>query len=225
MASSPPYPTHDTVVGTTVDQVSSRDNVERIRKIRVLQSMAGIQITTGIILSAMGGTAIVLECYWSRIGNPLWSGICFFMVAGLIGSVSTASGKHCGITLYSVWSALSAVCAAQLVGLAIYATTQELEFLCYPSIDSFTLCTYVREARIGINVCISLVGIVALLASLAASCVSCSVPPPRTTRIVVQAGPNMMEAGSPLPSFSTYHVPDTEAPKPYGDEQPPPYSA
>eukprot|EP00057_Strongylocentrotus_purpuratus_P022147 XP_011676621.1 PREDICTED: uncharacterized protein LOC580602 [Strongylocentrotus purpuratus] len=136
------YPA-DPVLTTTVEHVNTQENRARNNKIKVLQSMAGIQIVTGIICSAMGGTAMVLECYLSRIGDPIWSGLLFFMVAGIAGSAGTATGKQCGITFYAVWSSLSAACAAQLFGISVYAASQELELLCYPGIDTYKLCTYV----------------------------------------------------------------------------------
>ncbi|XP_054752509.2 uncharacterized protein LOC129258224 isoform X2 [Lytechinus pictus] len=218
----------DPVLSTTVEHVNIQENRSRNNKIKILQSMAGIQIVTGIICSAMGGTAMVLECYLSRIGDPIWSGLLFFLVAGIAGSAGTATGKQCGITFYAVWSSLSAACAAQLFGFSVYAASQELEFLCYPGIDYYKVCTYVIEARVGINVCISIISFIALIACLTASCMSCALPAPQTTRIIVQATPaaaaTMESAPTSYPNPNAQYVP-MDSSKPYGTVEPPPYSA
>ncbi|XP_071495514.1 uncharacterized protein [Diadema antillarum] len=152
----------------------------------------------GILISGLGGTAIVFECFWSYIGNAIWSGVVFFIVTGAIGSAST-SGQN-KLTAYAFLSGLSGACAAQLLGLSIFAAIQELELICQPGINYAIICTYIIESRIGVDATIAALSFITLIASLTASCLSCSVPPPITTTIVVQGRTSV----APLPTAPAY---------------------
>ncbi|XP_038052130.1 uncharacterized protein LOC119724902 [Patiria miniata] len=83
------------------------------------------QVTCGVLAVAIGIAAIVLECRLSYVSSPIWSGIGFFVVAGILGIASAANQNNCVIVGHLVMSILASLAAFQMMIMLIIAALTE----------------------------------------------------------------------------------------------------
>ncbi|XP_038070856.1 membrane-spanning 4-domains subfamily A member 8-like [Patiria miniata] len=125
---------------------------------------AHLQIICGILSVMLGIIAIVIESEDAYIGAPIWTGIFFFMSAGLTGEFAAKKRQNCLITGYLVLSILSAVAAFQLLSLMASFTAWE-----FGALYSSTLL----RGRVAVDALTAVIALLELGVSIVASVISC----------------------------------------------------
>ncbi|XP_071804333.1 uncharacterized protein [Asterias amurensis] len=171
-----------------------------------------IQVVCGVVSVAIGIAAIVLGCSIAEVGSPIWSGICFFIVAGILGIASAGNQNSCAIVAHLVMSILASLAAFQLMIILIVAALTET-FYCgsYFYSDYYNDCSswYGRIIVDSIGCIVALIEFVVAIVAAAICCRgSCGYGTVATQQTVVH-----------------YHVPNQgnvmtimTSPQPYGQQ-------
>ncbi|XP_072027361.1 uncharacterized protein [Amphiura filiformis] len=76
---------------------------------------ATLQLISAALVVAFGVMAILALCIRAIDGLSIWTGLAFFMVAGILGRVAVRKKNNCTIIAYMVLSILSALASSSLV--------------------------------------------------------------------------------------------------------------
>ncbi|XP_022091683.1 membrane-spanning 4-domains subfamily A member 8-like [Acanthaster planci] len=137
---------------------------------------AHLQIICGALSVILGIIAILIESEDAYIGAPIWTGIFFFMSAGLTGEFAAKKRHNCLITGYLVLSVLSSVAAFQLLSLMASFTAWEFG----------TFYSSRIRARVAVDALTAVVALLELGISIVAAVISC-----RGTCCQTASGPSM----------------------------------
>ncbi len=209
-----------------------------------LQITGYMQTVLGILAVLFGIVHIIMRSYLSFIGTPIWTGICFFIVAGILGIAAgrkRASGVVVGYMVMSILSSLAAFgVLSQMAGTITYDS-----HICpdhyysngfYPYSYSSYRCSTSRSARVGVDVCILLIGLAEFIISIVGASFTCCGlyynSPPRPM-VTYQSNPQQIVVGAPpqgvfYPTGATVAYPNqvvlqpAQSYQPQGQFQPPP---
>ncbi|XP_033640152.1 uncharacterized protein LOC117300600 [Asterias rubens] len=129
-----------------------------------------IQVVCGVVSVAIGIAAIVLGCSIAAVGSPIWSGICFFIVAGILGIASAGNQNSCAIVAHLVMSILASLAAFQLMIILIIAALTET-FYC-GSYFYYNDCSS-RYGRIIVDSIGCIVALIEFVVAIVAAAICC----------------------------------------------------
>ncbi len=152
-----------------------------------------MQVVLGCLAVLFGIISIVVRTYLFFVGTPIWSGICFFVITGILGIAAGRKQRSGLIVGYMVMSIISSVVGAAVLGVGAGVIAPDLYFcpdrwFSHRSYYYSYGCSTSSGARVGIDVCILLIGLAeCVIAIVGASftCVSLSVSRNSTPRTVV----------------------------------------
>ncbi len=204
---------------------------------RGLKVTGYMQSVLGILAVLVGIVTIFMRSHLYFIGTPIWTGICFFIIAGILGIVAgrkRASGVVVGYMVMSILSSL----AAFGVLIQMVAAIQFDTYTCYYYYNSYTnySCSTSRGARVGVDVCILLIALAEFIVSIVGASFTCcglyynSSP---QTMVTYHSNPQQTVIGAPpqgvfYPPGATVAYPNqvvmqpAQCYQPQGQCQPPP---
>ncbi|XP_030844437.1 uncharacterized protein LOC590577 isoform X2 [Strongylocentrotus purpuratus] len=143
-----------------------------------------IHLTSGIALVILGIAAALTRAMWSFYAAPIWCGLFFFIVPGIVGLCAAQQRKH---HLTAAYIGLSVMCSVISLGLFIFywviirheKTLGYVHFTyCNPFHSLEFDCRKSLAGRMVIDVLIALISLMAFIASilgvLFGSCFNCT---------------------------------------------------
>ncbi|XP_071804264.1 uncharacterized protein [Asterias amurensis] len=175
-----------------------------------------IQVILGCLAVLFGIISIIVRTYLFLVGTPIWSGVCFFVLTGILGIAAGLKQRTGLIVGYMVMSIISSVVAVAVLGVAAGSIEPEL-WLCPDSRFGYrpyanARCSTSSGLRIGIDVCLVLIGLTEFVIAVIGSsltCVSLSVSRNSTPRTVFAYQGNRQQMVVGVPPQGVYYPPGT----------------
>lgn len=121
----------------------------------------------------LGSVTLILRCQVAWLGSPLWSGLAFFLVAGIFG-IAAGPNDTCTVVSFMVMSVMSAIVSFVMLIAMLVAASTEYAF-CRHLCDA-AYCTTVcngQAGRISVDVLVAVVGLMEFVVSIVSVSVSC----------------------------------------------------
>ncbi|XP_030830703.1 uncharacterized protein LOC100893528 [Strongylocentrotus purpuratus] len=121
----------------------------------------------------LGIVTLILRCQVAWLGSPLWSGLAFFLVAGIFG-IAAGPNDTCTVVSFMVMSVMSAIVAFVMLIAMLVAASTEYAFCRHTC--SAAYCTTVcngQAGRISVDVLVAIVGLMEFVISIISISVSC----------------------------------------------------
>ncbi|XP_071804259.1 uncharacterized protein [Asterias amurensis] len=175
-----------------------------------------MQVILGCLAVLFGVISIIVRTDLFMIGTPIWSGVCFFVLTGILGIAAGLKQRTGLIIGYMVMSIISSVVAVPVLGVAAGSIERE-HWLCpdsgfgYRPYDNAP-CSTSSGLRVGIDVCLVLIGLTEIVIAIIGSsltCVSLSVSRNSTPRTVFAYQGNRQQMVVGVPPQGVYYPPGT----------------
>ncbi|XP_022079063.1 membrane-spanning 4-domains subfamily A member 4A-like [Acanthaster planci] len=166
--------------------------------IKGLRVTGMIQIVLGLSIVFFGILRIVLHVPLYFVGSPVWGGILFVVLPGLVGVAAACRRDRCTITAYMVLAILGSLTTVVILTFAaISASWDGARHFCHHSaIPQYETCLSSQGARVTVNVFVCLLagvdGVVAIVgAAMSCGALCCSSGESQTDTVVYYTGPQM----------------------------------
>ncbi|XP_022083430.1 uncharacterized protein LOC110975336 [Acanthaster planci] len=170
-------PPQQTITYQTVQaQPKPADTVVSTYNVATARQTGYVQLVCGVLTVGLGIAAIVMECNYAWVASPIWSGMAFFIVAGILGIASAANQNNCVIIAHLVMSILASLVAFQLMCIMIVAGLAEVNAFCNREYNIFGF--YDQECWsnggcIAVDSIGGLVALIELIVAIVASAICC----------------------------------------------------
>ncbi|XP_041465701.1 uncharacterized protein LOC121416249 isoform X1 [Lytechinus variegatus] len=121
----------------------------------------------------LGIVTLILRCQVAWLGSPLWSGLAFFLVAGIFG-IAAGPNDTCTVVSFMVMSVMSSIVAFVMLIAMLVAASTEYAFCRHTCNAAY--CTTVcngQAGRISVDVLVAIVGLIECIISIMSISVSC----------------------------------------------------
>ncbi|XP_038051946.1 membrane-spanning 4-domains subfamily A member 8-like [Patiria miniata] len=172
-----------------------------------------LQVILGVISVLLGILAIVFHTHIYFVGYAVWMGICFYIVAGILGIASGGKQKTGVVAGYLIMSIIAAVCACAMIAMAGVNINSD-RHICpdwmYHNIDydlaSRVGCSSSEGSRLAIDALVLVVGVAVLVVSVVGASLTCSslccYPSPSYPMVYYQSAPQVVAAGQPAVQYA-----------------------
>ncbi|XP_033640614.1 uncharacterized protein LOC117300870 [Asterias rubens] len=175
-----------------------------------------MQVILGCLAVLFGVISIIVRTFLFMVGTPIWSGVCFFVLTGILGIAAGHKQRTGLIVGYMVMSIISSVVAVAVLGGAAGSIEPD-HWLCPESRFGYRQyynapCSTSKGLRIGIDVCLVLIGLTEFVIAIIGSsltCVSLSVSRNSTPQTVFAYQGNRQQMVVGVPPQCVYNPPGT----------------
>ncbi|XP_033109104.1 uncharacterized protein LOC117110490 [Anneissia japonica] len=154
-----------------------------------------MQLIFGIICISLGIAAIVIKIPAYHTGDPIWTGLLFYVVTGLLGVLTWRFQKHGLVVSYLVMSILSAFASLQLMAIVAFAmrmecfddrsglsTEQSLRYeLYFHQIKASNEDGFSKSERLALEILILFVAFIEMVFVIIMAAITCRLWPTKTT--------------------------------------------
>ncbi|XP_022100734.1 uncharacterized protein LOC110984657 [Acanthaster planci] len=137
------------------------------------------QLILGVLCALLGIAAVVMENFIYFTGYPIWSGVLFFCITGILGIVTACANRNkCLIIAFMVMSILASIDAGLMLIPSIGgAASEQFDPSCtryyenYPNYQYY--CAVSWEARMAVDIVIAVVALAEMVFAIVGSACSC----------------------------------------------------
>ncbi|XP_022088829.1 uncharacterized protein LOC110978271 isoform X2 [Acanthaster planci] len=211
------------VVTVQADQTAS--NMARTRgQWKALRITGFLQVFLGIFSVLLGILSFIFKTYAYIVGIGIWIGLCFFIVAGILGIASSGAERKGLVIGYLTMSIIACVAAGVMVICAgVFIANDEYFcpdwwYLAYShEFSDRAGCSSSHGTRMAINAVTLVVGVaqmvVAIVAASMTCCTMCLNPSPAYPVVYYQSAPQVMMAPQPQNVVQYAFVPQQQFPQ------------